>query len=58
MADVVTALTNSTSGLTAGAILSPLASMVPFYVVIVPVALFIRFFRRGVNGIGRGKAKA
>lgn len=59
MTSVVSALLNSETGLTAAKILAPLADMVPFYVLIIPVALGIRFFRRGVNSLGnRGKVKA
>lgn len=59
MSSVVTALLSSETGLTAAKIVAPLADMVPFYVMIIPVALGIRFFRRGINGLGnKGKVKA
>ena len=59
MTSVVSALLNAETGLTAAKIVAPLAYMVPFYVLIIPVALGIRFFRRGVNSLGnRGKVKA
>ncbi len=59
MSTVVTALLDSTTGLSAAKIVAPLADMVPFYVMIIPVALGIRFFRRGVNSLGnKGKVKA
>lgn len=59
MSSVVTALLDSTTGLTAAKVVAPLADMVPFYVVIIPIALGIRFFRRGVNALGnKGKVRA
>lgn len=59
MSSVVTALLDSTTGLSAAKIVAPLADMVPFYVMIIPVALFVRFFRRGIKGIGnQAKVKA
>lgn len=59
MSTVVTALLDSTTGLTAAKIVAPIADMVPFYVMLIPVALGIRFFRRGVNSIGnKGKVRA
>lgn len=59
MSTVVTALLDSTTGLSAAKIVAPLADMVPFYVMIIPVALGIRFFRRGVNSLGnKGKVRA
>ena len=59
MSTVVTALMDSTTGLSAAKIVAPLADMVPFYVMIIPVALGIRFFRRGVNSLGnKGKVRA
>lgn len=59
MTSVVSALLDAQTGLSAAKIVAPLADMVPFYVMIIPVALGIRFFRRGVNGLGnKGKVKA
>lgn len=59
MSSVVTALLDSTTGLSAAKIVAPLADMVPFYVMIIPVTLGIRFFRRAINGLGnRAKTKA
>lgn len=49
---VITALT---TGLTPTVLFGVIADLVPWLVVIVPVALGIYFLRRGVKGAGKGK---
>lgn len=57
MSTVVSALTNSTSGLTANTMFGVVAELVPFIVMIVPVALGIYFLRKLVKGAGKGKVR-
>ena len=53
----ITALTG-TNGITAATFFGPLTSMVPFLLVIIPVALGLRFARRSINTAGnKGKVK-
>lgn len=54
MEDVITALT---TGLTAAKFFEIVADLVPFIVVLVPVALGLYFLRKLVKGAGRGKVK-
>lgn len=57
MSTVVSALTNSTTGLTANTMFGVVAELVPFIVMIVPVALGIYFLRKLVKGAGKGKVR-
>ena len=57
MSSVISALTNSTSGLTASTMFGVVAELVPFIVMIVPVALGIYFLRKLVKGAGKGKVR-
>lgn len=57
MSAVISALTNSTTGLTATTFFSVVAELVPFIVVMVPVALGIYFLRKLIKGAGKGKVK-
>ena len=54
---VISALTNSTTGLTSGTILGVVADLVPYIVMIVPVALGIYFLRKLVKGTAKGKVR-
>lgn len=54
MSDVITALL---SGINASSIFSVVAQLVPFIVMIVPVALGLYFLRKLVKGSGKGKVK-
>lgn len=54
MSDVITALT---SGINAGTIFGVVAELVPFIVMIVPVALGLYFLRKLVKGSGKGKIR-
>lgn len=57
MSSVISALTNSTTGLTASTMFGVVADVVPFIVMIVPVALGIYFLRKLVKGAGKGKVR-
>ena len=57
MQAVISALLDSTSGLTAAKMFSVVTDIVPFVVFMIPVALGIYFFRRLAKGAGRGKLK-
>lgn len=57
MSTVVSALTNSTNGLTASTMFAVVADLVPFIVMIVPVALGVYFLRKLVKGSGKAKVR-
>lgn len=57
MSSVVSALTNSTTGLTAANMFGVVADLVPFIVMIVPVALGVYFLRKLVKGAGKAKVR-
>lgn len=57
MSGVVSALTNTTTGLTSGTILAVVTDLVPLITMMVPVALGIYFLRKLVNGISHGKVR-
>lgn len=54
---VVSALTNSTTGLTASTMFGVVADVVPFIVMIVPVALGVYFLRKLIKGAGKAKVR-
>lgn len=54
MEAIITALT---TGLTADALLGVVADLVPFIVMIVPVALGVHFLRKLVKGAGKAKVR-
>lgn len=54
---VITALLDSTAGLTAAKMFAVVVDIVPYIVFMVPIALGLYFFRRLVKGTGRGKLK-
>lgn len=54
MADVVTALT---SGLTPAVFYGQITALVPFLVVLVPIALGLHFLRKLIKGSAKGKVK-
>lgn len=56
MSAIITALTGE-GGLTATTILAVVADLVPFIVMIVPVALGIYFLRKLVKGAAKGKVR-
>lgn len=57
MEAVISALTNSTTGLTATTMFGVVADLVPFIVMIVPVSLGVYFLRKLVKGAGKAKVK-
>lgn len=57
LTEVITALTNSTTGLTANTMFGVVADLVPFIVMIVPVALGVYFLRKLVKGSGKAKVR-
>ena len=57
MASVISALTNSTTGLTSSTMFGVVADLVPFIVMIVPVALGVYFLRKLVKGAGKAKVR-
>lgn len=54
---VISALTNNTTGLTATSILGVVADLVPYIVMIVPVALGVYFLRKLVKGTAKAKVR-
>lgn len=57
MSTVISALTNSTTGLTSATILTVVADLVPYIVMIVPVALGVYFLRKLVKGTAKAKVR-
>lgn len=57
MSDVISALTNSTTGLTASSFFGVVADLVPFIIMIVPVALGTYFLRKLIKGAGKAKVR-
>lgn len=57
MSSVISALTNSTTGLSASTFFGVVADLVPFIVMIVPVALGTYFLRKLIKGAGKAKVK-
>lgn len=57
MGAVISALTNSTTGLTASTMFGVVADLVPFIVMIVPVSLGVYFLRKLIKGSGKAKVR-
>ena len=57
MSAVISALTNATTGLTASTMFGVVADLVPFIVMIVPVALGVYFLRKLIKGAGKAKVR-
>lgn len=57
MSAVISALTNSSTGLTAANMFGVVADLVPFIVMIVPVALGVYFLRKLIKGAGKAKVR-
>lgn len=57
MSNVISALTNASTGLSASTMFGVVADLVPFIVMIVPVALGVYFLRKLVKGAGKAKVK-
>ena len=57
MSAVISALTNSSTGLTSATMFGVVEDLVPFIVMIVPVSLGIYFLRKLIKGSGKGKVR-
>lgn len=57
MTEVISALTNTTTGLSASTMFGVVADIVPFIVMIVPVALGVYFLRKLIKGAGKAKVR-
>lgn len=57
MAAVISALTNASTGLNATSFFGVVADLVPFIVMIVPVALGVYFLRKLIKGAGKAKVR-
>ena len=57
MSGVISALTNSSTGLTASTMFGVVADLAPFIIMIVPVALGVYFLRKLVKGAGKAKVR-
>ena len=57
MSAVISALTNSTTGLTSATFFGTVAELVPFIVMIIPVALGVYFLRKLIKGAGKAKVR-
>lgn len=57
MQAVISALTNSTTGLTASTMFGVVADLVPFIIMIVPVSLGVYFLRKLIKGSGKAKVR-
>lgn len=57
MQAVISALTNSSTGLTSSNFFGVVADLVPFIVMIVPVALGVYFLRKLIKGAGKAKVR-
>lgn len=55
MSDFISALTNSTTGITADSLWSSISAMVPFIVIIFGVAFGYRLLRKGLKSGSKGK---
>ena len=57
MSGVITALTDAETGLTAAKFYSEITNLVPFIVLMVPIALGLYFLRRLVSGAAKARVK-
>ena len=57
MTNVISALTNASTGLTADTMFGVVADLVPFIVMIVPVALGVYFLCKLIKGAGKAKVR-
>lgn len=57
MSSVISALTNTTTGLTPTVFYEEVTALVPFIVLMVPIALGLYFLRKMVKGAGKGKVR-
>ena len=57
MSAVISSLVNSSTGLSSSTMFGVVADLVPFIVMIVPVALGVYFLRKLVKGAGKAKVR-
>lgn len=57
MQAVVSALTDGTTGLTAAKFFSIVVDLVPFIVLMIPIALGLYFLRKMIKGAGKGRVR-
>lgn len=57
MANVVSALLNAETGLTEAKLFAVIAELVPFLVLIIPIALGLYFLRKLIKGSSKGKVR-
>ena len=57
MSAVISALTNSTTGLTASTFFGVVEQLVPFIVMLVPVSLGTMYFRKLIKGAAKAKVR-
>lgn len=57
MANVINALTAAETGLTEAKLFSVIAELVPFLVLIIPIALGLYFLRKLIKGSSKGKVR-
>lgn len=57
MANVISALTNAETGLTEVKLFAVVAELVPFLVMIIPVALGVYFLRKLIRGSSKAKVR-
>ena len=57
MQGVVSALINNSTGLTSASFFTLITDLVPFIVLMVPVALGLYFLRKMIKGAGKGKVR-
>lgn len=57
MSSVINALTDSSTGLTSATFFSTVADLVPFIIMLVPVALGVYFLRKLIKGAAKAKVR-
>lgn len=57
MGNVIGALVNADTGLTEAKLFSVIAELVPFLVLIIPIALGLYFLRKLIKGSSKGKVR-
>lgn len=57
LSSVISALTNSTTGLTSETFFSTVTELVPFIIMLVPVALGVYFLRKLIKGAAKAKVR-
>lgn len=57
MANVISALTAAETGLTEAKLFAVIAELVPFLVLIIPIALGLYFLRKLIKGSSKGKVR-